>query len=289
MPGTCLPWPTPAQLFFSKETTNEDPNTKLNASLQEVNLVFHTNIHLKILIDAPVFSTCMRERVSGFFYDKLYSRKTLYSRKFWNVYILSKSYFTTRQLSHWYVKWYNNIVVSYWRSFQAEWVVITFYFDTLKTNIKEIHFLWKNRCELYIFYPHVSLWVWQKYPIGTDAQPHWYIDGASKYLNIHVYCVQNNYNRKRNQTSRLTSFLSYLMYCLLYAYVKVWKWNMTLTLVLLNLDMPCLCKQCSSRSVGFWRSKLIWICTLCHPVFEVQQRSGSSNLIGWKLEVGVAL
>ena len=59
-----------------------------------------------------------------------------------------------------------------------------------------------------------------------------------------------------------------------------------LTLVLMNPDIPCLCKQCSSRfcltlvqlnpaiaflckqcrsrSVGFWRSQLIWICTVCH-------------------------
>ena len=37
-----------------------------------------------------------------------------------------------------------------------------------------------------------------------------------------------------------------------------------LTLVLLNPDIPCLCKQCRSRSVGFWRSQLIWICTVCH-------------------------
>ena len=36
------------------------------------------------------------------------------------------------------------------------------------------------------------------------------------------------------------------------------------TLVLLNPDMSCLCKQCRSRSVGFSRSQLIWICTVCH-------------------------
>ena len=41
-----------------------------------------------------------------------------------------------------------------------------------------------------------------------------------------------------------------------------------LTLVLLNPDMSCLCKQCRSRSVGFWRSQLIWICTVCLSVFE---------------------
>ena len=27
-------------------------------------------------------------------------------------------------------------------------------------------------------------------------------------------------------------------------------------------DMPCFSKQCRSRSVGFWRSQLIWICTV---------------------------
>ena len=37
-----------------------------------------------------------------------------------------------------------------------------------------------------------------------------------------------------------------------------------LLLVLLNLDMSCLCKQWRSRSGGFWRSQLIWICTVCH-------------------------
>ena len=45
------------------------------------------------------------------------------------------------------------------------------------------------------------------------------------------------------------------------------KWKKeTLTLVLLNPDMSCLCRQCRSRSVGFFRSQLIWICTVCHKV-----------------------
>ena len=41
-----------------------------------------------------------------------------------------------------------------------------------------------------------------------------------------------------------------------------------LTLVLLNPDILCICKQCRSRSVGFLRSQLIWICTVCHLVYE---------------------
>ena len=46
------------------------------------------------------------------------------------------------------------------------------------------------------------------------------------------------------------------------------KLHLYLTLVLLHPDIPCLCKQCRSRSVGFWRSQLIWICTVCHYVCE---------------------
>ena len=38
------------------------------------------------------------------------------------------------------------------------------------------------------------------------------------------------------------------------------------TLVLLNPDMPCLRKQCRSRSVGIFKSQLIWICIVCHSV-----------------------
>ena len=42
-----------------------------------------------------------------------------------------------------------------------------------------------------------------------------------------------------------------------------------LTLVLLNPDRPCFSKQGRSRSVGFWRSQLIWICTVCHSDLDL--------------------
>ena len=45
----------------------------------------------------------------------------------------------------------------------------------------------------------------------------------------------------------------------------------TLTLVLLNLDIPWICKQSRSRSVGVWRSQLIQICAVCHSVSELMQ------------------
>ena len=48
-------------------------------------------------------------------------------------------------------------------------------------------------------------------------------------------------------------------------YPKQWD---ILTLVQLKPDIPCICKQCRSRSVGFWRSQLIWIYTVCCSVCE---------------------
>ena len=55
----------------------------------------------------------------------------------------------------------------------------------------------------------------------------------------------------------------------------------TLTLVLLNPDMLCLNKQCSEANR--FGSALFDI-----KYVKVYQQSGSSNLIGWKLEVDVA-
>ena len=89
----------------------------------------------------------------------------------------------------------------------------------------------------------------------------------------------------------LVGILSLLQDCLLlvhcpFYFVKVMLWDINRcspwTLVLLDMCAlicyhyvfinPCpaepkythLCKQCRSRSVGFWRIQLIWICTVCH-------------------------
>ena len=44
-------------------------------------------------------------------------------------------------------------------------------------------------------------------------------------------------------------------------------------------DNPYLCKQCRSRSDGFFRSHLIRIYTVCHAVWELNEYIISSNLI----------
>ena len=56
-------------------------------------------------------------------------------------------------------------------------------------------------------------------------------------------------------------------------HLKLVRWGQisklfNLTLVLLNPDKPCFCKQWRSRSVGFWRSQLIWISTVCRSIYE---------------------
>ena len=44
-------------------------------------------------------------------------------------------------------------------------------------------------------------------------------------------------------------------------------------------DNPYLCKHCRTWSDGFWRSRLIWIYTVCHVLCELNDYIISSNLI----------
>ena len=82
-------------------------------------------------------------------------------------------------------------------------------------------------------------------------------------LNLKYSKIPQSRPLKIRTTSLLRAdfFLSKMVYFLIIAYS-------ILTLVLLNLDIPCLCKQCSSRSVGFFRSQLIRTCIVCHLVCE---------------------
>ena len=49
-----------------------------------------------------------------------------------------------------------------------------------------------------------------------------------------------------------------------------------LILVLLNPDIPCLCKQCRSRSVGFWPASALFVV----KNLNLYEQLGLSNLIG---------
>ena len=49
-------------------------------------------------------------------------------------------------------------------------------------------------------------------------------------------------------------------------------------------NMPCLSKQYRSRSVGFWSGSALFVI----KYVNFYQKPGSCNLIGWKLDLGVA-
>ena len=59
-----------------------------------------------------------------------------------------------------------------------------------------------------------------------------------------------------------------------------------LTLVLLNPDMPCLYSKDPDQlaSEASWSGSALFVINYV----DLYQQTGSSNLIGWKLEVGMA-
>ena len=89
--------------------------------------------------------------------------------------------------------------------------------------------------------------------------------------NVHIYTSEGAVHQVENDLIPV--------WCLLDTY------HFSFNPSLAEHDMPCLSKQCRSRSVGFWRSQLIWICTVIKYV-NFYQKPWSSNLIGWKLENG---
>ena len=91
---------------------------------------------------------------------------------------------------------------------------------------------------------------------------------AERVKSGHVHCCKLNVFNKSTKNgnkcwSRWDGFLQAVSSgsTLFAKFVLDWT---VLTFVLLNPDIPCHCKQCRSRSNGFWRSQLIWICTVCH-------------------------
>ena len=127
-------------------------------------------------------------------------------------------------------------------------------------------------------YPHnIFLISWRKHILLYSLEvPH---RGASNEYPQHMFSLRN---KKDISIFRMKN-ASYLLLC----YTQRQSTHQCcqcfdLTLVLLNLDIPCLCKQCRSRSVGFWRSQLIWIYTVCHSVCEIY--INNPELVIWLAE-----
>ena len=99
---------------------------------------------------------------------------------------------------------------------------------------------------------------------------------VGRYFQLRVFYFSNVLKRKADAFNLVSYFgvfwkLRQTLSAKSSIFGQFWKGRQThsaenvhfLTLILLNPDMSCLCKQCRSRSVGFWRSQLIWICTIC--------------------------
>ena len=123
--------------------------------------------------------------------------------------------------------------------------------NLLLTILNHYHSLGKLQQTTHCYFPYFS----QK--IGFDI---------SCKLGDNLHKMLNSIFWKRNKKNiskcSLLKFLSSMRNVnkLPYAWNKNYQyWNL-----LLNLDMPCLSKQCRSRSAGFFRSQLIWIYTVYH-------------------------
>ena len=87
-------------------------------------------------------------------------------------------------------------------------------------------------------------------------------------------CIDSNGGQTRYCNCQESQNTEELPRCVL----KADKFNLNPALA--EHDMHCLSKQCRSRSVGFFRSQLIWTFTVCHSDVNLYQQPGSSNLIG---------
>ena len=95
----------------------------------------------------------------------------------------------------------------------------------------------------------------------------------SCYNNL-IISYQNHHIYSNNKATTINMFVSYRVQVAFLSDVCYIVFTLSIrTHEFLNPSlaehgMPCLNKQCRSRSVGFWRSQLIWICTVCHYIYE---------------------
>ena len=96
----------------------------------------------------------------------------------------------------------------------------------------------------------------------TEIRNYW--NKLWEEMNTHLAQEGYGWYASDKKSIQLNIFFISPEICVLWILIRsTWPMHF-LTLVQQNPDIPCLCKQCRSRSVGFWRSQLIWICTVCH-------------------------
>ena len=132
-------------------------------------------------------------------------------------------------------------------------------------------------CQDHVLHAEPDSWLWRLRPqlncidianiivdLCPEDQGHVALRSGSKFCNVWRDFETHWGYLFFPMSSLFCFYLSIKTLCMPTYYVFMEK----LTLVLLSPDILYICKQCRSRSVGFWRSQLIWICTVCHQVCE---------------------
>ena len=138
-------------------------------------------------------------------------------------------------------------------TFWLGWVKMTHSFWNNESNFKIVSQIYQN---LYIhwyenpkFFIHVIFILKAVYPNTLN----------NAILSYNMVC--NIFRCRTNDRSLIKLFLWQKPDLDFAEDENLWKWfNPSLA----EHDMPCLRKQCRSRSIGFWRSQMIWISTVCH-------------------------
>ena len=140
--------------------------------------------------------------------------------------------------------------------------------STLFAEVCLSEYLWKKTVSFLFKYMHC---IYLKYSSDQglhccSSSVHW---SRSPLFATHPCCVISTSQKVVKLTCSVDYGSSWTSALLLFSFWdRYGGLNKYLTLVLWNPDISCLCKKCRSRSVGFWRSQLIWISTVCHKISE---------------------
>ena len=116
-----------------------------------------------------------------------------------------------------------------------------------------------------------------------SSEKYWHLS----YFSTKTYVVGRNKKNIMWIPPLICSYDCICIYCW-FKSRKYWHFYATCNPSLAEHNMPCLSKQCNSRSLASEEAN--WSGSALFAIKDVNsyQNPGSSNLIGWKLEVGVA-
>ena len=142
---------------------------------------------------------------------------------------------------------YNKELIRFWWPWPNFLIFKVTAVEKLKTKgvRTSVFFLKTQLLVIFILFQAILIF-WKKSSAETGARGHM------------QPCKLHCYHMKRLSEMETLIFILLCILCFQWQPLKIvfviFGSKCALTLVMLNLDIPCLCKQCSSRSVGFWEA-----------------------------------